>query len=226
MNVLLQRMGRHNEINIMGYKYYKGRIDGCPVIIARTRMGEVNCAVSTLLALQRFRPLAVIDQGTSGGHDKTLTVGDIVLCESAIFGDAVKTGTPDTILPIEAVSCAGVKNIIAFQSDAHLLQIARSIGECFEGKRVVTGRTCTTHKWNTKPEDISALHALHSSSVEEMEAAAGAQVCYTFGVPYLTIRILSNSDADDIAGDGYDLKVGEICQRFVIEVIKRIYEKK
>ena len=38
-----------------------------------------NTAAATAVAIEKFNPIAIINQGTSGGHDPSLNVFDIVL---------------------------------------------------------------------------------------------------------------------------------------------------
>ncbi len=62
-----------------GWKFWKGTYQGYPVIISKTRMGMSNSAAATAIAIERYKPIAIINQGTSGGHDPDLNVYDIVL---------------------------------------------------------------------------------------------------------------------------------------------------
>ena len=62
-----------------GWTFWKGTYQGYPVIISKTRMGMSNSAAATAIAIERYKPIAIINQGTSGGHDPDLNVYDIVL---------------------------------------------------------------------------------------------------------------------------------------------------
>ena len=48
---------------------------------------------ATAIAIERFKPAAIINQGTSGGHDKSLNVGDIVLGKRTFNAGNFKTLT-------------------------------------------------------------------------------------------------------------------------------------
>lgn len=37
------------------------------MIISKTRMGMSNSAAATALAIERYKPIAIINQGTAGG---------------------------------------------------------------------------------------------------------------------------------------------------------------
>jgi adenosylhomocysteine nucleosidase len=73
------------------WAFWRGSIDGYPVIISRTRMGSAHAAAATAVAIERFHPTAIVNQGTAGGHDSTLHVGDIVAGTSVVSIAAFKT---------------------------------------------------------------------------------------------------------------------------------------
>lgn len=51
-----------------------------------------NAAAATALAIERFHPRAIINQGTAGGHDADLHVMDIVVGTESVNIGAFKTG--------------------------------------------------------------------------------------------------------------------------------------
>eukprot|EP01052_Picozoa_sp_SAG31_P017677 SAG31_NODE_1220_length_9296_cov_3.409046_3_plen_192_part_00 len=65
--------------HVANYVFYLGELDGYPVCVCKTAKGVENTAAATAIALERYYPIAIINQGTSGGHDPSLRVGDIVL---------------------------------------------------------------------------------------------------------------------------------------------------
>ena len=65
----------------MNYMFVAGTYKDYPVVIVRTEIGLANAAASTALAIKKFNPCAVINQGTAGGHDPALKIGDIVIGE-------------------------------------------------------------------------------------------------------------------------------------------------
>lgn len=61
------------------YDFYIGTVDDYPVIVVKTSKGMENAAAATAVAIERYNPIAIISQGTSGGHDPSLNVFVIVL---------------------------------------------------------------------------------------------------------------------------------------------------
>ena len=77
--VLADALQNRTEQQVQGWTFWSGTIDGYPVVVSKTKKGMTNAAASTALAIERFHPLAIINQGTAGGHDPALHVLDIVV---------------------------------------------------------------------------------------------------------------------------------------------------
>src|SRR5262245_53308094 len=67
------------EEKIQAWTFWRGTIDGYPVIVSKTLKGLANAAAATSIAADRYRPIAIINQGTAGGHEAPLTVLLIVV---------------------------------------------------------------------------------------------------------------------------------------------------
>jgi nucleoside phosphorylase len=70
--------------------------------------------------------------------------------------------------------------------------------------------------WTQFHERIDNLHARHGSLCEDMEAAAIAQVCARHGVPFMTVKDISNNEfhaLTDLEGDISVLSAEEIGRR-------------
>ena len=63
--------------------FYLGTLNGHPIVVAKTGKGLENTAAATAIGISRYQPRIIINQGTSGGHDPKLNVGDIVLGEKS-----------------------------------------------------------------------------------------------------------------------------------------------
>src|SRR6187399_1140164 len=63
----------HPVLETIGtWSFWRGTLDGYPVIVSLTNKGAANAAAATMLAVERFHPVAIINQGTAGGHDPAL----------------------------------------------------------------------------------------------------------------------------------------------------------
>lgn len=237
-----------NDITIGNWKFTAGFLgeNQKPVIISRTYQGMVNAAAATSLALTSFAPCAVINQGLCGGHDRAFHRGDIVLGEKAVMMSAVEyayapegagMSEADSVpLPIEIFrrDTGETGKVTEFPCDEKLLaaaeETARRMSACGHSagysaghsagqRRIARGVIGSADEWNNQLDRIALLRERCHTASEDMETAAAAQLCMSYGIPFLGIRILSNSIVN---GEEYDESVAEVCQQFVLDVVENI----
>lgn len=217
------------EVKLGGWHYVKGTLEGYPVVISKTQVGMVNAAASTTLAIEHFKPVAIINQGTAGGHDTAIHKLDIVLGKESINmgafkSDALATGKgiePTKWIPMttELVTASSneSKDVTSFSGDAKLIAAANSVKASYTKGKVVEGVIGSADEWNKENDRIAWLNKTLGTSCEEMETASAAQVSASYGIPFLGIRILSNHE---VHGEAFDPNSGEDCQKYVLEVAK------
>ncbi len=218
--------------SVGGFTFWRGTVDGYPVVISKTQKGMENAAAATALAAERYRPIAIINQGTAGGHLPALHVLDIVLGTESVNAGSFKTGfrkggegslvtdwSPLDLLRTEgsAGQDPRARTMRRFAGDAKLLDAARSVRGRYARGHIVEGVIASSDTWNSELDRIKDLHDRFGTTAEEMEAAAVAQIAGMFQIPFLGIRVVSNNITN---GEPYDPKVGEACQDFVYEVVK------
>ena len=220
------------EERVGGWTFWRGTLDGHPVVISKTQKGMENAAAATVLAAQRYHPIAIINQGTAGGHVPELHVRDIVLGVELVNAGSFKTSfrkggegsafsewSPLDLLRSEgsAGSNPAAWVMRRFAGDAGLLAAARGVRGRYTQGRVVDGVIASSNVWNSELDRIQDLHDRFGTTAEEMEAAAVAQIAAQFQIPVLAIRVVSNNITN---GEAYDPTVGEACQDFVRDVVK------
>jgi adenosylhomocysteine nucleosidase len=220
------------EENVGGFIFWRGTIDGYPVVISKTLKGMENAAAATAIAAERFHPIAIINQGTAGGHVPELHVYDIVLGTQAVNLGSFKTGyraggrgsdvaewSPLDLMRSEgsAGQDPNARIMRRFPGDEGLLAAARDVRGQYQKGHVVDGVIGSSDVWNSEIDRILQFHDQYGTTVEEMEAASSAQVAGLFKIPFLGIRVVSNNITN---GEAYDTKVGEACQDFVRDVVK------
>jgi adenosylhomocysteine nucleosidase len=222
-NVSLERVG--------GWTFWRGTVDGYPVIVSRTLKGVANAAAATALVIQRYNPVAIINQGTAGGYEPSLHLYDIVLGTSSVSLGAFKTpyrpvgsgsNTLDWVplnllFEASAGNDSSARKVARFPGDSALLAIARSVALLYTRGHVVDGVIGSADMWNDEIDRIEQFHIKYGASVEDMETASAAQIAGFFHVSFLGIRVISDNTTN---GDAYEPKTGEACQDFVYEVVR------
>jgi len=215
---------------IGGWTFWKGTFDGYPVVVSLTLRGMSNAAAATAIAVERYRPVAIINQGTSGGHDPALHVADIVIGTSAVNIGAFRSpfralgrgSDPLDWMPLDLTAEGSAINATAhtpsrFQADSSLLDAARRVQSSYTKVRIVEGVIGSSDIWNDELDLIAKFHATFGTAVEEMETASAAQIASLFHVPFIGIRVLSDNTT---TGEPYDPKTSEVCEAYVAEVTK------
>jgi len=214
------------------FVFYKGKLNNYPVIVAKTGKGMENTAAATAVAIEKYNPIAIINQGTSGGHDPSLNVFDIVLGKRTTNIGSLKTATidenkgiePTKWIPMDLMASEGsgsdpnAEKIRYYEGDKDLLAAANAVKNKYTMGKVVEGTIGSADVWNNEVDRIKWFHTNYGTSVEDMEGAAAAQIAEAYNVKYLGIRILSNNKTN---GGKYNPNTAAANQDYVYEVVKK-----
>jgi adenosylhomocysteine nucleosidase len=232
---LVSALDGPSETQIGGWTFWSGTLAGYPVVVSKTMKGMSNAAAATALAAERYHPVAIINQGTAGGHHVDLHVLDIVLGVESVNLGAIKTPfrpegagiKADEWMPLDLMRSEGsagmdprALTMRRLRADERLLDAARRVRSSYTRGRVLDGVIGSADVWNSELDRIARFHREFGTSVEEMETASAAQVAASFQVPFLGIRVLSNNITD---GEAYDRSAGEACQEFVLKVVQAYF---
>jgi adenosylhomocysteine nucleosidase len=180
--------------NIAGCEFYQGQLNDKEVILTKSGIGKVAAAVATTLLLERFQPDTIINTGSAGGYDTKLNVGDIVISTEVRFHDVDLTAFGYEIGQMAQLPAA-------FKADRELINVAQKAAQSIKDLNIIQGLICTGDIFMANPEKAEIARQNFPTMVAcEMEAAAIAQVCHQFNVPFVIIRSLS-----DIAGKKSEL---------------------
>ena len=229
---LVAALARPVEQQVQGWTFWTGTLGGYPVVVSKTQKGMANAAAATALAIARFHPRAIVNQGTSGGHDPVLQVSDLVIGTASVNIGAFKTGTRGKgdgsdfaeWHPMDLIRTEGSAGqdpnawvMRRFAGDPALGAAATSVKDRYRTGRVVDGVIGSSDVWNSELDRIQRLHDEYGTSVEDMETGAAAQVAGMSQVPFLGIRVLSNNITN---GGVYDSQSAAACQQYVLEVVR------
>lgn len=185
VEILRNLMVEAKVIEIAGCKIYDGKINNTQVALLQSGIGKVAAAVGTALLLELTKPDVIINTGSAGGLDANLNVGDIVISTEVRHHDADVTafGYEKGQLPA---------NPAAFLPNEQLVSVALKETQT-AGFNAVSGLICSGDVFVNGAEKIAQIRQdFPNVAAVEMEAAAIAQVCHAFNVPFVVVRAISD----------------------------------
>lgn len=181
LNLLLPLIENRGSVTINDTEFHTGTIEGHDIVACRSGIGKVNAAVATLTLIERFAPDMVVNTGVAGGtgHSRVL---DVVIPHRIAYHD-VWCG-PGTV-PGEAAGCP--RFFECPLPDALVSNMGVRRGVLASGDIFVS-----------RPEEVARILELYPDAVAvDMESAAIAQVCYKKNVPFVCIRVVSDTPGAD-----------------------------
>jgi adenosylhomocysteine nucleosidase len=187
--LLREQLTELKKNELAGCEFYTGYLNDQEVVLLKSGIGKVNAAIGTTLMIQLYKPDVILNTGSAGGFHTDLNVGDVVISTEVRHHDVDAT--------IFGYEYGQVPQMPAnYLPDQTLVEAAEKASTSVENIQVAKGLIASGDSFmsdHERVEDIRAkFPALYAA---EMEAAAIAQTCYQFDVPFVIIRSLS-----DIAG--------------------------
>jgi adenosylhomocysteine nucleosidase len=228
---LVQALDKTQEITVGSWTFWQGEINGYPVIVSRTEVGLANAAAATTVAIERFKPRLIINQGTSGGHDPALQRGDIVIGEKSFNMGAYQVEFTERGQGIHPKKWKNFDVTMrlrdngrqvehqSFAADKALVDKAMAMADRYTQGKVVKGVIGSADEWNREVDRIDWFHQTYGTSVEEMETSAAALVAEAYKVPFVGIRVLSNTD---LHNQSFSPQTAANCQLFVLDYMKSL----
>ncbi|MDE5719206.1 MAG: 5'-methylthioadenosine/S-adenosylhomocysteine nucleosidase [Paramuribaculum sp.] len=171
------------------FTIHRGQMAGCEVIAMQSGIGKVNSALALQCLLDDFAPDLVINTGVAGGTGSA-GILDVVVGNRVAYHD-VWCG-PGTV-PGQASDCpqyfeppCGLLDLPALGSDSGVIHGLIASGDIFV----------------SSPEETERIRGLYPDvAAVDMESASMAQTCWLNGVPFVSVRVVSDTPgaADNIS---------------------------
>lgn len=201
-----------------GFEYNLGQIGDKEVVLLKSGIGKVNAAIGTALLIKLYEPDCIINTGSAGGFHPELEVGDIVISSAVCHHDVDVTpfgyelgqvpGSPSCFLP-----------------DAELVKVAKDAIESLNEVAHMQGLIATGDRFMHQPDDVSTTRERFPEMIAcEMEAAAIAQTCHAFDVPFVITRSLSDIAGKDnaVTFEQYLEKAATHSAKLILKMLERI----
>jgi adenosylhomocysteine nucleosidase len=197
------------QLEIGGFGFDLGLLDGRRVALAEAGIGKVNAAAVATLLAARLDAGALVFSGVAGGLDPDLAIGDVVVATRAIQHDCgvienerlhpYQPGHIPFFNPTHElgyrVEPTLLERVREQLRDLELPPLSAAAGGSGRRPRLIYGTILAGDQFIHCEATRERLHLEFQAQAVAMEGAALAQVAERLGVPWLEIRALS-----DLAG--------------------------
>lgn len=172
---------RTEEIN--GYAIRMGQMGQNQVAVMQTGIGKVNAAVGAISLIDSFQPDLIVNTGIAGGTGSDADVLDVVIATEIGYHD-VYCGPGNQRGQVQGLPprfrCEGDRlvNMEAVKDQTNIRRGVIASGDLFV----------------STPEELKAVLAVQpDAKAVDMESGAIAQVCALRNIPFLAIRVVSDT---------------------------------
>ena len=193
-----------------------GRLGDNEIVLWQCGIGKVNAAVGTMRLVQEHHPDAIISTGLAGGIDPLMQVMDVLAATQAVYHD-VDCGAG---LGCQRGQVQGLP--VRFDADPQLLDHALKVQT---NSTLRTGLICTGDQFITDRERQNDIKRHFPDGLAcDMESAAIAQTCYLLKVPFLSLRVISDTPGrTDNHQQQWDDFLASMCDRS-FHFVKKLLE--
>ncbi|WP_251141040.1 5'-methylthioadenosine/S-adenosylhomocysteine nucleosidase [Cellulomonas dongxiuzhuiae] len=198
-----------NEIEVAGARRRVLELGGSRVLLVTCGIGLVNAASAATLALHGSSPRVVLSAGSAGGMGLDVRVGDVVVGATTVHGAA-----DARVFGYALGQVPGMPE--RFDADPAL--VAAAAGVDTGGLTVHSGMILSSDVF-VDAERVLALRAAFPEALAcDMESAALAHTAHLAGVPFLSVRGISDL-CGPIAGVDFDAHVDDAAERSATVVL-------
>ncbi len=195
-------------------KFYEGNIGGTEVVAVVSGVCKVNAAIAAQILIDGFGATAVINSGTAGGMDAKLRIYDTVVATECCYHDVTENILTEYHPRMKTVF---------FKSSPWLLSSCQNAVKNLGLRNVYFGRMVTGEAFITDEGRERIMENYAPLSVD-METAGIAHVCYVNGIPFLSIRCITDT-AEHSGNETFHAncaRASEIAANLVMETIKAV----
>ena len=190
LDLLLPLVNDYKSREVNGITLYEGNLGKHELALMQCGIGKVNAAIGAMTLIDAAHPALVINSGVAGGTGNGAKVLDVVVGDRVAYHD------------VWCGPCGAPRGCVQglpqyFEAPAEVLK-----SEVFDREGVRRGLIASGDQFVDSVDALAAIKSIYPGVMAvDMESAAIAQACYLKGVPFLSIRVISDTpgEADNAA---------------------------
>ena len=180
LELLLPLLQNSEESRMGGCEFHRGKVGRHDVIAMQCGIGKVNAAIGTLTLVNSFLPDFVINSGVAGGANQSISVMDVVAGARVAYHD-VWCGPESELGQVQGLP-------LYFEGAQRLLDLVP------DREGIHKGLICSGDQFIDTLDAVSRIKGNFPEALAvDMESGAIAQVCHLNKVPFLALRVISDS---------------------------------
>ncbi len=174
-----------------------GALNDKKIILQQCGIGKVNSAVGTVEMINNYHPDLIISSGCAGGVDVSLEVAQVVVAKECVYHDAY-CGDEQLFGQIMGMPAR-------FKTSQEYIDKALALNDIKGKIPTIKAGLTVSGEWfvNTKDKMQSIINHFPDAKAVDMESCSIAQVCYIYGVPFVSFRVISDIPLKDTNASQY-----------------------
>jgi len=192
-----------------------GRFGAQEVTLIAAGVGKVNTAMASQILIDRYAVSVLYLTGVAGGVAPGLRPGDVVVADEVLQHDVDSTalGFAPGEIPFA--------DRWIFPTDERLRARLITAVEEVAGKAPFVGRIVSGDRFIADREEVLRLRDRFRAAAVEMEGGALGQVAWANGIPFATLRTVSDT-ADGEAPRDFTAFLAEAAERAALILVRAI----
>lgn len=227
LNYLIKKLEEKQIEETKLCKFYIGKIFNNKIILCDSKIGLINTAAATTLAIEKYKPDYIINQGCAGAISRDIHKSDIVIGTDCINITSINTkykeeGKGYNLDDWELINfVAGEKDRLIPQSASiELIEKVKKIENQYQYGKIHYGRIGSGDIWNSECDWLIKLNEKYNILCEEMEGIAVYTIANQYKIPVIDIRVISDNE---ILKEEYERQVSIRAQEFTINLLKEMF---
>lgn len=204
------------KIEFANNKFYFANFANHELIIAYSKIGKVNSALTATLMIEKFGAEKLLFTGVAGALKNGFKIGDLLYATKVVQHDLDITafGHPYGFVP---------ESPIFVETDANLNKIAVGVAANL-GINLKNGIVASGDQFVCDEERKNWIERTFDASAVEMEGASVAQVCHALHTPFFMLRAISDEAGSkaEFDFDEFMVKNAEISAKFVLKMVENL----
>lgn len=180
LDLMLPLLENRQDRMVGGMMFHCGNVAHHEVTLMQCGIGKVNAAMGALTLINEFLPDYVINSGVAGGADKRVRVMDVVAGANVAYHD-VWCGPESELGRVQGLP-------LYYQGADALLNVLPNRDD------IKRGLICSGDRFIDSIDEVETIKRNFPDALAvDMESGAIAQVCCVRSVPFLSLRVISDS---------------------------------